>query len=471
MALEFKLRDFAHPLALVRLRSTFEKTQWLTAEEQALYQERLLRRIVEHAYRRVPYYRDLFDRVRLKPGDVRRLSDLDKIPLLTRETLASQFDRLEATNSRAFGPQLLCTSGTTGRRIQFLVDRPSNVLEFVYYWRHWNWAGYRLGDRFAEFSSVFFSKDEEKARLTTCRQRLTNRLLLNSRAMSDATVRDFVTAIRKHRPLFLKGLPSVLYYFSLFLRRQGVGDISFKAVFSTGEILAPRFRKLIEATLGCKVYDSYGHMERTVAVSECPRGGLHINPDYGVFELVRQEDLRAEFPDADRAGPAYAARVVGTSLYNFSMPLLRFDVGDIVLIEPGRECACGRRFPLVGAVSGRQGEVILTPEGKVITATFLVFEDVPDILEGQIVQESLDRLRVRIVPAPPFTKSGEARLMSRLRALVGDAVRIEVERCQSPELHRGASGKVRAVVSKLGASDPGPDSSPGVFQHSGRTMA
>lgn len=471
MALEFRLRDFAHPLALWKLRSAFEKTQWLTAEGQALYQERLLRRIVEHAYRRVPYYRDLFDRLRLKPSDIRRPSDLCKIPILTRETLCTQFERLRATNSRAFGPQVLCTSGTTGRRTRFLVDRPSNVLEFVYYWRHWNWAGYRLGDPFAEFSSVFFAKDEERSRRTTCHQRLTNRLLLNSRAMSPETVAAYVKAIRKHRPLFLKGLPSVLYYFSLFLREQGVADISFKAIFSTGEILAPRCRRLVEETFDCKVYDSYGHMERTVAVSECPRGGMHVNADYGVCELIRQDDLRAELADGDRDGRAHAARVVGTSLYNFSMPLLRFDVGDIVQVEPERQCACGRQFPLVGEISGRRSEVILTPAGKVITATFLVFEDVPDILEGQIVQESLDRLRVLIVPAPSFEKSGEERLKSRLRALVGGAVRIEVERCESRELLRGGAGKLRAVVSKLAAPDAGPDSSQGVFQHPGRTAA
>lgn len=450
MALEFKLSDFAHPAAIIKLRSTFEKTQWFTPEEQALYQERLLRRIVEHAYRYVPYYRALFDSIRLKPDDIRRLSDINKIPTLTKEVLRARFKTLEATNSRAFRPQALCTSGTTGQRIQFLVDRPSNVLEFVYYWRHWNWAGYRLGAPFAEFSSVFFSKGDDKSRLASHRQRLTNRLLLNSVAMSRATVRDYVRAIRKHRPLFLKGLPSVLYHFSLFLRQQGIDDISFKAVFSTGEILTPRFRKLIEDTLECKVYDSYGHMERTVAISECPHGGMHVNTDYGLLELARDDSLRAEFPAArGDEGSSYTARVVGTSLYNFSMPLLRYEVGDIVLIDPKKKCACGRQFPLVAAVGGRRSEVIVTPEGRVITAAFLVFEDVPGIMEGQIVQESLAALRVKVVPSPSFSKACAARLESRLRTLVGPSMGISVECCGSLNLARGGSGKVRAVVSAL----------------------
>jgi phenylacetate-CoA ligase len=447
MALEFKLSDFAHPVALIKLRSTFEKSQWYTKEEQTLYQERLLRRITEHAYRYVPYYRDLFDSVRIKPDDIRRLPDINKIPILTKEILRAQFKRLVATNNRAFRPQVLCTSGTTGQRVQFLVDRPSNVLEFVYYWRHWNWAGYRLGACFAEFSSSFFSK--EKTKLTTYYQRLTNRLLLNSRTMSDAKVRAHLAAIRRHRPLFLKGLPSVLYYFSLFLKQQGVNDIFFKAIFSTGEILIPRFRKIIEETFHCKVYDSYGHMERTVAISECPSGELHINPDYGVCELVRRDDLRAEFAVADCNGLSYAAGVIGTSLYNFSMPLLRYDVGDIVLVDPEKTCVCGREFPVVSAIAGRQSEVILTPEGEVITAAFLVFEDISDIYTGQIIQESLTELRVRVVTLPCFSRASEAWLKSCVQTLVGPAMKITIERCESLELFREESSKVKSVVSKL----------------------
>lgn len=449
MALEFKLSEFAHPIEILKLRYTLEKSQWYTEEEQTLYQERLLRRITEHAYRHVPYYRDVFDSVRLKPADVTRLCDLNKLPLLTKAVLRAQFPRLKASNSHAYRPRVLRTSGTTGQRTQFLVDRPSNVLEFAYYWRYWNWAGYRLGFPFAEFSSVFFSADEAKSLLPIWHQKLSNRLLLNSRVLSDARVRSFVEAIRRHRPLFLKGLPSTLYYFALSLRRQGVSDISFRAVFSAGEVLVPRVRKLVEEMFGCKVYDSYGHLERTVAISECAHGGLHLNPDYGICEFVRRDDLRAEFAGANYSETGYPARIIGTSLYNFSMPLLRYDVGDVVLVEPEKKCVCGRQFTLVSAIAGRQSEVIMTPEGGAVTAAFLVFEHVPDILAGQIIQESLDELRVRIVPDAQFSAAAEAQLTSRLQTLVGSAMRITMERCADVNELRGASGKVRTVVSKL----------------------
>jgi phenylacetate-CoA ligase len=267
--------------------------------------------------------------------------------------------------------------------------------------------------------------------------------------MTSATVDAYVAAIRKHQPLFLKGLPSALYYFSLFLREKGTDDISFKAVFSTGEILSPRFRKLIEATFRCKVYDSYGHMERTVAISECPCGGLHINPDYGVLELIRQNDMGPGSAGNGSGPPGVRAKVLGTSLYSYSMPLLRYEVGDLVQIGNEQDCECGRKFPLVHSFEGRQSEVIITPQGKVVTAAFLIFEGIAEILAGQIVQESIAELRLRVVTTPQFSNSHEKQLVSALRTLVGQDMKIAVERYANFDSLKHAGGKIRSVISKL----------------------
>jgi phenylacetate-CoA ligase len=167
------------------------------------------------------------------------------------------------------------------------------------------------------------------------------------------------------------------------------------------------------------------------------------------LELVRHGAPPTQTVDANRGVSSYTAQVVGTSLYNLSMPLLRYDVGDTVLVDPEKKCACGRQFPLVSAIGGRLSEVIITPEGNVITAAFLIIEDVSDILAGQIVQESLSDLRVRVVPSAHFCKASEERLKSRLQTLAGPAMRIRVDRCESLESLRGESGKASMVVSKL----------------------
>src|SRR5262249_34974680 len=150
-----------------------------------------------------------------------------------------------------------------------------------------------------------------------------------------------------------------------------------------------------EDVFRAKVYDSYGHMERTVAISECPDGGLHINPEYGIFEMV--DPSPAESRGASGPGRPIA-RVVGTSLHNFSMPLIRYEVGDLVEVEvPDRNCLCGRTMPRVRRILGRQGDVVVGADGRVVTTLFILFDGVLGVEQGQVIQHDVNRLTVRVV--------------------------------------------------------------------------
>jgi phenylacetate-CoA ligase len=449
VSIDFKFRDFCYPWSILRLRAQFQRSQWFSQEEFIRYQGQRLHQVVAHAYENVPYYRDLFQRLRLTPADVRTPADLPKIPMLSKTALRENFPLLRATTKERFRPLEVWTSGTSGEPTRVLMDKPANVLEFVYYWRHWGWAGYRLGDRFAELSSHFFLREESRARSFAHRHRLSGRLLLNSLALSPEAVPVFAREMREHRSLFLKGIASALYYFALFFREQGVSDIALKAIFSTGEALLAWQRRMIENVFHCKVYDSYGHMERTVAISECPEGGLHINPEYGILELVKREPLKRP-PGA--VGKAYTAAVVGTSLHNFSMPLLRYEVGDVVEVEePDLECACGRAMPRVRRIIGRQEDAIVAPDGRVVTTLFIVFEEIPGVVQGQIIQEAVDRLQVRVVRGSGYTAESEGQLFRYLRRFVGPDMAIDLAYFSQDAFRRKVGdGKFRTVISRLG---------------------
>ncbi len=445
MSVAFRLRDFCYPLALLRLRASFARSQWFTAERLRAHQDERLRATIAHAYHHVPYYHDLFQRLRLMPADVRTVADLTRLPLLSKETLRAEFPRLQARDARRYHPQVYQTSGTSGVPVRFLLDKPANVLEFVYYWRHWSWAGYRLGRRFAELSSAFFLRSEELARRPYHYQRAYGRLLLNSLSFSPDTIDTYARALYEYRPRFLKGTASALYFFALFLRERGLRAPAMQGVFSTGEMLLEGQRRLIEEVFGGKVYDSYGHMERTVAVSECPCGGLHINPEYGVLELVDRQPLHTPADDTRRH--VYRARVVGTSLHNRAMPLLRYDVGDWVEVEePAAPCSCGRAMPRVHRILGRREDVIATPDGRVVPTLFIVFDQVPGVSLGQVAQEEPDRLVARVVRGPEYTADSEAELLRLLRRFVGPAMQVTIEYPSGEALRRRTAGKFRTVV-------------------------
>jgi len=252
--------------------------------------------------------------------------------------------------------------------------------------------------------------------------------------------------MRKYRAQFLKGIASALYYFALFFKEEGIHDIWLEGIFSTGEMLLPYQRKTIEEVFHCRVHDSYGHMERTVAISECPEGGLHINPEYGVLELVERT------PSATRNGDGqvYTAKVVGTSLHNFSMPLLRYEVGDLVEVDEYPDvCACGRAMPRVRRINGRQEDVLVLPDGRVVTTLFIVFDKVPGIAQGQVIQEEPNRLRVRLVRTPVYTDQSEEAFLHYLRRFIGPDMRVQLEYLSHGALRRDTPGKFRTIISRI----------------------
>ena len=156
MSVHFTVRDFGHPWSILRMRRLLERSQWFTREQMREYQEEQLRGVIENAYAHVPYYRHLFRSLSLTPADIRTLADLRRLPLLSKDTVRKEFEQ-PAGGQRAASPSKgRAHQRTSGEPLRFLLDKPSYVLEFAYYWRHWSWAEYRLGMRFAELSSAHF---------------------------------------------------------------------------------------------------------------------------------------------------------------------------------------------------------------------------------------------------------------------------------------------------------------------------
>lgn len=447
MSVQFSFRGFFDPPNLWKYAKLFEEAQWWPPERLRCYQSERLRAVLVHAAARVPYYRELFRQEGIRPEDIRGTEDLARMPVLAKETLRRRFPSLESEDSRRYKPQLTHTSGTTGGRIAFLLDRATNAMEFSYYRRYWGWAGYRLGDRFAEFSSAYFRAHPGRAarRRSWEAQPWIGRLLLNSLELSAESAPVLAARLARHRAAFLKGMSSILYYFALFLAEKGI-RLSLRAVFSTGETLTDHQRRVIENGFGCRVTDSYGHMERIVAASECPRGRLHVNSDYGLME----------FEPLPGAGSRYS-RVLATGLHNRSMPLVRYDTGDIAEFDPADSpCPCGRGFPVIRRIHGRQGDPVLTPDGRVVTTLFLVFGEVEGIEAGQIVQDRLDHLSVRVVPGADWSEVSRARLTERISGVVGGGVRLDFETTDLRGLGENAPSKFKAVRSLLLPRDGDP---------------
>ena len=446
MAIDFTFRDFFDPFTILRLRNALKRAQWDEDYLRAYQQERL-RAIVRHAAQHVPHYQRQFRELGLSPEDIECAEDLKRLPPLSRDTVREDGSLFLADDYRRYRPVIAHTSGSSGVPLEFYLDRESNALEFVHYWRHWGWAGYRLGDRFAELASVHFLNRPQLDGKISDLQRWYGRLMLNSMKLTSATVGEYICLLEKFKPRYLKGLPSALYHLAILIGAAKPRIAPMRAVFSSGENVTPEMRVAIENTFQCRLLDCYGHMERTVCIAQCFEGSYHVLSDYGLLELGER---------GPSANPGVElAPAIGTSLYNRAMPLLRYEIGDLIEVyaHPPR-CRCGRSFPVIRGVRGRMATAIVTPEGRVESALFALPAIVPGIAFLQFVQHRRDFVEVRVVRTPAFDRGCESMLMRCLSEALGASIQVRVVYLALEETEKDASGKRPVVISAVAPSAP-----------------
>jgi len=169
-------------------------------------------------------------------------------------------------------------------------------------------------------------------------------------------------------------------------------------------------------------------------VTQCERGVYHAHPEYGVVEVLR---------DGKAVGPGETGEVVATSFVALCMPLIRYRLGDVMEVD-GSPCDCGRAFPTFRRVLGRQDDVIVTPDGRLIGRLDPAFKGVDGILESQVEQVASDRVVVRIVPSPEFRNEAAEVIRRQVAERLGPTVSVSTEIHGS--LARGPGGKLRAVI-------------------------
>jgi len=202
MAIDFRIRDFCYPLAIWKFKKFLDRTQWLDPQILRDYQDERLRFLIHHAYENVPYYRNLFGSLRLKPSDIKSAGDLHKLPILTKDAVRKHFFELQAKNSRLYFPRKYRTSGSTGPPLDITHDRSSNILEFATYWWHWGWVGYRLGDKFLAIRNRPFAQGGHR-KLWHFDPRL-RCLYLSPWKFKPEQAEIYAEQIRRFKPKFLK---------------------------------------------------------------------------------------------------------------------------------------------------------------------------------------------------------------------------------------------------------------------------
>lgn len=425
----------------VAVRERLERSQWLLPEELAAMQSRRLRDFLQDIGLRVPYYRQLFAAIGFEPASVGGVGDLARLPLLSKAIIRRHSEELKA---EGHGPlSRYNTGGSSGEPLVFHIGKARKSHDVAAKWRATRWWGVDIGDREAV---IWGSPVEHGAqdRIRAWRDRLLRSELYPAFEMSPQRLDDFLRRLRAQRPRMLFGYPSALSHIARHAAERSVrlDDLGVEVAFVTSERLYDEQRESIARAFRCRVANGYGGRDAGFIAHECPSGGMHISAEDIVVETV--------LPDGRPTSHGEAGEIVVTHLGTGDFPFVRYRTGDVGILDHGR-CACGRGLPMLREIQGRTTDFVVAANGTVMHGLALIYavRAVESVQRFKIVQESVTRTEVQIVPGPGFGSDQTIRIVRELQSRLGDGVDIEIRIV--PEIAPERSGKFRYVVSHVDA--------------------
>lgn len=413
------------------------REHWSTKEWEE-YQRQKLQELIKIAYDKVPYYRSRWSQEQVAAalsGDLRALPLLDKEPLRSNPM---DFMREDQSDKRHWS---FSTSGSTGTPIstKWLASELQDSLA-VREVRSANWAGVSYKLPRATFSGRMVEPDPNSKGPYYRYNTAEKQVYFSPFHLSLDTADFYVSAITKHKIQWMTGYAVSFYLLAKYILEKDLKVQGLKAIITTSEKLTREMRSVMEKAYSCKIYEEYSTVENVVFASECECGRLHVSPDVGIVEILR--------PDGTPCAAGEPGEVVATCLMRSFQPFIRFRLGDMAAWEES-PCPCGRSMPVLKEVIGRIEDIVTGPDGRQMVRFHGIFTNQPNIIEGQIIQESLLEINVNVVAASSYSQRDTDEIVRRIQQRLGNEVMVKVNIVQ--KIPRLPSGKFQAVISKVKA--------------------
>lgn len=423
-----------------------EETECISRKEMEELQLANLKRVVEHAYNCVPFYRKKFDEIGLKPEHIQTLRDIEKIPYTTKEDLRENYPfRLFACPMKKI-IRLHASSGTTGKPV--VVGYTRRDLE--------NWT-----ECVARIIVAAGGRDDDLAQIVFGYGLFTGgfglhygleRVGITVLPMSSGNSERQLMMMQDFGSTIVVGTPSYVLYLSEVAEEMGLKKEDFRLRLGLfgGEGHTVSMRAELEERWGILATENYGLTEITGpgVAGECIyQEGMHINEDHFYPEIID--------PDTGQTREyGKEGELVLTTLTKEGIPMLRYRTRDITVLtqEP---CKCGRTNARMAKVRGRTDDMLIIKGVNVFPSQI---EDILVGMEGvgphyQIVVRKkgyIDDVEVMVefvdqtlVDNFRALKLLEEKVRNRLRSVLQIDVRVKLV---EPKTLERFTGKARRVI-------------------------
>ncbi len=410
-------------------------------------QEEKLSKLLLHAHANVPYYQRILNEAAVVRDGKVCLENFQRIPILTKDIIRREGECLYSKDykKRSWFPNT--TGGSTGEPVSFIQDRDYKDWGFAHTFYFNLMAGKKVGEPEIKLwgSERDILNNSEKF-MTILDRKLFNVTILNSFLMSEENMNNYVKKWNAVRPKLVNAYTSSIYDFARHIKASNSKIFQPHVILCSAETLTPDVRNLIEKVFGCPALNHYGSRDAGVIACEClKKEGLHTFPTHTKIEIL--DDNLMTCP------PGQVGNVYVTTLDNFSMPLIRYSIGDMAVPAENEKCSCGRGAPLIANVVGRHIEVFKTREGKVVPGEFFihfigVVYNKNYIKKFQVVQKDYDRIVIRLVisDTQKFNES-KTGITDSIQKVMGQNCKVEFEPVD--DIQPTKSGKYLYTVSEI----------------------
>jgi len=389
----------------------------MSLEANRNQQQELLIALLQHAYQNVPYYRDVLEQAGVvRAGGAVNLDAWSAVPALTRPMLNEQQASLISHDHLGRKSFVNHSGGSTGQPVAFMQDNA--------FWRGsmaGMWMSFAAVTPFpCPYVQLWGSGRDHTNRI---RQWLWGKTLLNAFKMSEADMRKYVQVINAKRPKIIEAYVQAIYELAQFIKGHDLSVYSPDGIITSAGTLYPEMRVLIEDVFQTKVLNRYGSREAGTIAYECMyQKGLHVNILQYVVEIL-DETMTPCLPG--QTGQVYI-----TTLTNYSMPLIRYQMGDLATISDREECICGRGLPLIQQVEGRETSMLHKRDGSVVPAEYFihflgVVLNKGDIIRFQVIQKEFEHIEIKVVVRDEAGFSDQQQqLENAVRDVMGSACKV-----------------------------------------------
>lgn len=429
-------------------------------------QERRLRYTLDFAYNNTKFWHEWFEAAGIKPGEVRKLEDLGKLPVSTKKDILQKplQDRLSCDPSSCVK---MTTSGTTGGPMDVYYSKKfSKLIAYNLHFRIRNWVHSKFLRKSLtiSFSSTANLPVEEKRSIGAennahphARRKqalglgspilgpLINRVQNYAYVSSD--ISEVIPKLVEVNPYRITSNASYFRMLADYTRENEV-RIRPERLWFIGEPVDEPGRLYVEQTLRAPAYQAYGCNQVGLIANECvEKNGMHVLSDFLVLEIL---DERGQPTALGERG-----EIVVTGLLNEAMPLIRYKVGDIGYMSTETSgCSCGRTLPILQSVEGRTVDHIKLPSGRVVSPKRILtlMHEIPDLPRSQLIQEAPLAFKLRVFSW--ITDQSNVAVGTFLSSLVSEIDEPNAKISVSFEEPDKLKAKFRAIISLVSANSP-----------------